>query len=32
MPFIDTNILFSEDMNHGQNYDGVIVVNPFLAT
>ena len=25
------NILYSEDLNHGQNYDGVKVVNPFLA-
>ena len=23
--------LLSEDLNHGQNYDGVRVVNPFLA-
>jgi len=23
-------ILYSEDMNHGQSYDGVRVVNPFL--
>ncbi|CAN5489329.1 PIN domain-containing protein [soil metagenome] len=22
--------VFSEDLNHGQNYDGVTVVNPFL--
>jgi predicted nucleic acid-binding protein len=22
--------LLSEDLNHGQDYDGVIVVNPFL--
>ena len=22
--------LYSEDLNHGQNYDGVKVVNPFL--
>ena len=21
----------SEDLNHGQNYDGVKVINPFLA-
>ena len=24
--------LLSEDLNHGQDYDGVMVVNPFLAT
>jgi predicted nucleic acid-binding protein len=24
--------LLSEDLNHGQDYDGVIVVNPFLAS
>jgi predicted nucleic acid-binding protein len=23
--------LLSEDLNHGQDYDGVVVVNPFLA-
>ena len=23
--------LISEDLNHGQNYDGVTVVNPFLG-
>jgi len=23
--------VYSEDMNHGQDYDGVRVVNPFLA-
>ena len=23
--------LYSEDLNHGQNYDGVRVVNPFLS-
>jgi predicted nucleic acid-binding protein len=23
-------IVYSEDMNHGQNYDGVKVINPFL--
>jgi len=23
--------VYSEDMNHGQDYDGVCVVNPFLA-
>jgi predicted nucleic acid-binding protein len=22
--------LYSEDLNHGQNYDGVTVINPFL--
>jgi predicted nucleic acid-binding protein len=22
--------VFSEDMNHGQNYDGVTVINPFI--
>lgn len=25
------DILYSEDLNHGQDYDGVKVVNPFLA-
>ena len=24
------HIVYSEDMNHGQNYDGVKVINPFL--
>lgn len=24
--------LLSEDLNHGQDYDGVVVVNPFVAT
>jgi predicted nucleic acid-binding protein len=24
-------ILYSEDFNHGQNYDGIQVVNPFLS-
>lgn len=24
--------IFSEDLNHGQDYDGVRVVNPFLAS
>jgi predicted nucleic acid-binding protein len=23
--------VYSEDLNHGQDYDGVRVVNPFLA-
>ncbi len=23
-------IVYSEDMNHGQNYDGVTVINPFM--
>jgi predicted nucleic acid-binding protein len=23
--------LYSEDLNHGQSYDGVKVVNPFLS-
>ncbi len=23
-------IVYSEDMNHGQNYDGVQVINPFM--
>lgn len=23
--------LLSEDLNHGQDYDGVVVVNPFLS-
>jgi predicted nucleic acid-binding protein len=25
-------ILYSEDLNHGQEYDGIKVMNPFLAT
>ena len=25
------NTVYSEDLNHGQDYDGVRVVNPFLA-
>ncbi len=25
------NTLYSEDLNHGQSYDGVGVVNPFLG-
>jgi predicted nucleic acid-binding protein len=34
--FVDTKQLschtvFSEDLNHGQVYDGVTVVNPFAA-
>jgi len=30
--FVDTNVLlYSEDLNHGQNYDGVRVRNPFLT-
>lgn len=29
MRFLDTNILLSEDLNNGQNYDGVVVINPF---
>ncbi len=28
--FVDTNI-YSEDLNHGQDYDDVRVVNPFLG-
>ncbi|TLD72576.1 PIN domain-containing protein [Phragmitibacter flavus] len=24
--------LLSEDLNHGQDYDGVVVVNPFLSS
>ena len=29
--FVDTSILdYSEDLNHGQDYDGVKVINPFL--
>jgi hypothetical protein len=23
--------VWSEDLNHGQNYDGILVINPFLA-
>lgn len=26
----DCEVLFGEDLNHGQDYDGVRVVNPFL--
>jgi predicted nucleic acid-binding protein len=26
----DCSIVYSEDMNHEQNYDGVQVINPFL--
>jgi predicted nucleic acid-binding protein len=22
--------LFTEDLNHGQNYGGILVINPFL--
>ena len=25
----DCDVVYSEDMNHGQDYDGVRVVNPF---
>ncbi len=29
--FLDTNILlYSEDFTHGQEFDGLHVVNPFL--
>jgi predicted nucleic acid-binding protein len=30
--FLDTNILIvvSEDMEHGQHYGGVTVINPFI--
>lgn len=28
---LGTGILYAEDLNHGQMYDGVRVVNPFLA-
>ena len=24
--------LYSEDLNHGQSYDGVTVINPFMET
>ena len=35
LQFVDTNILvyvWSEDLNPGQAYQGVHVVNPFVAT
>jgi predicted nucleic acid-binding protein len=28
---LSCDILYSEDLNHGQDYDGVKVVNPFVA-
>jgi len=28
---LGASVLFSEDLNHGQDYDGVKVINPFLA-
>jgi len=28
---LDAHTVISEDLNHGQSYDGVTVVNPFLA-
>jgi predicted nucleic acid-binding protein len=28
---LSCSTLYSEDLNHGQSYDGVKVVNPFLA-
>jgi predicted nucleic acid-binding protein len=28
---LSCDILYSEDLNHGQDYEGVKVVNPFLA-
>ena len=28
---IDAKVVWSEDLNHGQSYDGVSVRNPFLA-
>jgi len=28
---LGAGVLYSEDLNHGQDYDGVRVVNPFLA-
>ena len=27
---LSCEVLFSEDLNHGQTYDGVTVINPFL--
>ncbi len=39
--FVDTNVLLyavstepseAEDLNHGQDYDGVRVINPFVAS
>jgi predicted nucleic acid-binding protein len=29
---LGARILISEDMNHGQNYDGIVVKNPFLES
>jgi predicted nucleic acid-binding protein len=29
---IACDTLYSEDLNHGQNYDGVVVRNPFVAS
>lgn len=28
---LGAGVLYSEDLNHGQDYDGVRVVNPFLG-
>ena len=28
---LSCDILYSEDLSHGQDYDGVTVVNPFLT-
>ena len=28
---LSAQIIYSEDLNHGQNYDGVRVINPFLT-
>ena len=29
--YLNAPVLYTEDLNHGQDYDGVRVVNPFLA-
>jgi predicted nucleic acid-binding protein len=28
---LSAGVVFSEDLNHGQSYDGVVVKNPFLS-
>jgi predicted nucleic acid-binding protein len=27
---LDCTVVYSEDLNHGQDFDGVKVINPFL--
>ena len=29
---LNCETLYTEDLNHGQNYEGVVVINPFLRT